>query len=222
MTFVSLGVSAPQLWAALSAPFGATFVVRSGFAARFEGIALMTAPTARPVQLGVVALTAATLLSVALLSTSGLDAWCQGLFFAVLAYLAIIDLRFLVVPVRLCLAVVAVGIFYAAVIGGARTGVEAALVAGLSWAVLQSIALIYRAVRGRDGLGSGDALVAAALGAWTPAVDIAWSVATGCLATLALVLAARRAHSAQAFPLAPGLASGAAAVFIFRRLQGGS
>ena len=62
---------------------------------------------------------------------------------------------------------------------------EGAAVAALS---LYALAFAYRRLRGRDGLGEGDAKLLAAGGAWVGVAALPWVMITG--ATLALVYAA--------------------------------
>lgn len=132
-----------------------------------------------------------------------------GVLFAGLAYLALIDLRTMLIPLWPAVALVGAGLLFRAsgdeLLSGA---LAAAAAAALFWA----LSALYKAVRGREGLGSGDALMAACLGAWLPASSLAWSVAFGGLATLAFVLFAerfRRRDQGAPTPFAPGLALGA-------------
>jgi leader peptidase (prepilin peptidase)/N-methyltransferase len=61
----------------------------------------------------------------------------------------------------------------------------------LGWAVLASIAALYRHVRGREGLGGGDPKLLAALGAWLGATQLPFVLLGAGLLGLAAVLLMR-------------------------------
>jgi leader peptidase (prepilin peptidase) / N-methyltransferase len=170
-----------HLWSVLGAPVCALFVARTAYA--FSPAPLDTAG-AKPVLL------------VSLCLASGLT-------------VALIDLRLMVTPVRASLALVAAGLVVSWLSVGALYAAECAAAAAAGWLFFRALDLIYLRLRGRSGLGEGDALLAAALGAWLSFEGLAWSVAVGGLLTLFFVLALGRTRVAQAFPFAPGLALGA-------------
>ncbi len=84
------------------------------------------------------------------------------------------------------------------------------LAAALAYLTFQALALGYRRLRGRDGLGAGDAKLIAAAGAWCglealPFVVLG-SAAAGLLTALALALAGRPVTSTTRIPFGPCIA----------------
>ena len=82
----------------------------------------------------------------------------------VLAALAFIDARTFRLPDVLTLPLIAAGIIQAYVLSGSVTNAVIGAVAG--YGVFLLIEITYRQLRGRDGLGRGDAKLLAAGGAW--------------------------------------------------------
>jgi leader peptidase (prepilin peptidase)/N-methyltransferase len=85
-----------------------------------------------------------------------------------------------------------------------------AVAAALGYTAFQGLAIVYRRLRGRDGLGQGDAKLLAALGAWIgleglPGVVFGAALA-GLAAALLLSLSGRKMDSATAIPFGPCLA----------------
>jgi leader peptidase (prepilin peptidase)/N-methyltransferase len=84
---------------------------------------------------------------------------------------------------------------------------EAALAAALGWAVLAGLRWFYARVRGREGLGLGDAKLCAGAGAWLGLTAMPWLLLTGALAGLLLALAVHRSLRGDlAIPFGPPLA----------------
>lgn len=88
--------------------------------------------------------------------------------------------------------------------------VDRSLAAALGYLAFQGLALGYRRLRGRDGLGGGDAKLIAAAGAWCglavlPFVVVV-SAALGLLAALGLALAGRNMTSRTQIPFGPCIA----------------
>ena len=122
--------------------------------------------------------------------------------------LALIDLRTWRLPDALTLPLIAAGLGAAALdllpavrllhsLVGAAVGYLA--LAGVGWA--------YRRLRGRDGLGLGDAKLLAAAGAWLGAEALPWLVLTAAILGLALALTrARPVRAETAVPFGPPLA----------------
>lgn len=84
------------------------------------------------------------------------------------------------------------------------------LAAAAGYLSFQAIALCYRRLRGRDGMGGGDAKLIAAAGAWCglpllPFVVLG-SAVTGLLAALGLALTGRTVTSATRIPFGPCIA----------------
>ena len=84
------------------------------------------------------------------------------------------------------------------------------LAAALAYLSFRGIAVVYRLLRGRDGLGGGDAKLFAAAGAWCglgalPLVVLG-SAVIGLLAALGLALAGRNMTSTTRIPFGPCIA----------------
>jgi leader peptidase (prepilin peptidase)/N-methyltransferase len=84
------------------------------------------------------------------------------------------------------------------------------LAAALAYVSFQAIAAGYRWLRGRDGLGGGDAKLIAAAGAWcgltTLPLIVLGSALAGLLAALGLALAGRTVTSTTRIPFGPCIA----------------
>ncbi len=119
--------------------------------------------------------------------------------------LALIDRRHFLLPDALTLPLIAAGLTLAYLTGGQAALTGAALGAVLGYGLLAGAAFVYRRLRGRDGLGLGDAKLLAAAGAW-----VGWSgLGTVLLvaSVAALVVAAlgmRRGAVTAATPIAFG------------------
>ncbi|MDR3452360.1 MAG: A24 family peptidase, partial [Rhodoferax sp.] len=85
-----------------------------------------------------------------------------------------------------------------------------ALAAALGYGLFRGVAWLYRRLRGRDGLGGGDAKLLAASGAWVGLAALPWVILVAALAGLALGLALavhrRRLSARMALPFGPCLA----------------
>lgn len=132
-----------------------------------------------------------------------------------LLVLAGIDLRHQLLPDLLTLPLLLAGLAYT----GWQTPpalAAHALAACLAWALLAAIAALYRRLRGRDGLGLGDAKLLAAGGAWLGPAALPYVLLLAALATLAgaglAALAGRPIDGQTRLPFGPALA---AAIFIF-------
>jgi leader peptidase (prepilin peptidase)/N-methyltransferase len=129
--------------------------------------------------------------------------------------LVLIDLRTMTLPDRLTLPLCAVGL------GLALAGVtlpmrDALLGAGIGYATIASIMHVYRRLRGRDGMGMGDAKLLAAGGAWVGWQALPLVLLVAALGTLAVVLLRTRGRAARdlAVPFGPGLAGGIWLAFV--------
>jgi leader peptidase (prepilin peptidase)/N-methyltransferase len=108
---------------------------------------------------------------------------------AVLAALALYDLRRGRLPDWLTLPLAAAGLLIAW--HGGEPG-DAALGAALGFTTFESLALVYRRLRGREGLGGGDAKLALAAGAWVGWQGLPSVVLLAAAGALAVALARRR------------------------------
>lgn len=135
-----------------------------------------------------------------------------ALLAAALLLIAVIDAEHFWLPNILTLPLGAAGLAASAFIGPGRF-VDHLLGAVLGFAVLAGLAALYKRLRGRDGLGGGDARLLAALGAWVGWAGLPSVVVWASLAGLSWVLArivARRAPSLDtALPYGTYLAIGA-------------
>ena len=134
--------------------------------------------------------------------------WLAALLGWWLLALALIDLRTWRLPDALTLPLIAAGIGAAALgllptvdllhaLAGAAVGYLA--LAGIGWA--------YRRLRGRDGLGLGDAKLLAAAGAWLGVESLPWLVLIAAVLGLALALVRTQPVRAEtAVPFGPPLA----------------
>lgn len=150
----------------------------------------------------------AVALGAALLDRGG-EVWLDCLLGWWLLALAWIDIRRWLLPDLLTLPLVIAGLAAAAALDPAElTG--RALGAALGYLGLRALALAYRAVRGRDGLGEGDAKLLAASGAWVGAGALPQVVLLAALAALSaaacLRLAGIRLGRYSALPFGPFLA----------------
>lgn len=93
-------------------------------------------------------------------------------------------------PDRLTLPLIPLGLA-AAWAGFGPPLLERALGAAIGWAALVALAICYRALRGREGLGGGDPKLLAALGAWLGATALPFVLLGAGLAGLAAVLLMR-------------------------------
>jgi leader peptidase (prepilin peptidase)/N-methyltransferase len=151
----------------------------------------------------------AVAMAVALVSLDVPSLWCGCVLGWGLLALAWIDWRHMILPDALTLPLVLLGL-------GATFWLEPealanhAAAAALAYLLFRLIAWTYRRLRGRDGLGAGDAKLMAAAGAWVGITALSSVLLGGALLTLlaALVGAMRRGDGLSAttrLPLGPGL-----------------
>ncbi len=133
--------------------------------------------------------------------------WSGCLLGWTLLALACIDRRCHRLPDPLTLPLLLLGLAVCTWLGPGDLGAHAAgAVAG--YLGFRLVSLTYRRLRGRDGLGAGDAKLLAAGGAWLGIAALPMLVLLAALATLAtaLVAARGRLRAEQAVPFGPGLA----------------
>lgn len=140
---------------------------------------------------------------------SGWMLWVScGLGWCLLA-LAATDIRHTVLPDALTLPLIPAGLAVVLVGGTGAFWLHLAAAAG-AWLACVALASAYRRLRGRDGLGMGDAKLLAAAGAWLgpaalPGVVLAASAAALCV-VLARDVGRRRIAAATLIPFGPFLA----------------
>jgi leader peptidase (prepilin peptidase)/N-methyltransferase len=123
--------------------------------------------------------------------------------------LAWIDLRRWLLPDLLTLPLIVAGLAAAASLDP-DTLLDRALGAALGYAALRTLAVLYRMVRQREGLGRGDAKLLGAAGAWVGATALPQVILLAALAALlaaaALRLVGVRLDAHSALPFGPFLA----------------
>lgn len=148
----------------------------------------------------------------AMLVAGGAELWFLcGLGWLLVAQ-TVADLRYLTLPDSLNLAILALGIASLAVLAPAALP-DALIGVAAGFLVLAAVALAYERLRGRAGLGFGDAKLLGALGAWTgwfglPSTVLIAAVAAG-LAALVFRLFGARVTATTEIPFGPFLALGA-------------
>jgi leader peptidase (prepilin peptidase)/N-methyltransferase len=145
----------------------------------------------------------------ALAADGGEKTWLDCFLGWWLLALGWIDIRRWLLPDALTLPLVIAGLAAAAAFDPEQLTARA-LGAALGYLSLRLIALLYRALRGRDGLGHGDAKLLAASGAWVGAMALPQVVLGAAVSALfaaaCLRLAGVRLGAGSALPFGPFLA----------------
>jgi leader peptidase (prepilin peptidase) / N-methyltransferase len=146
-------------------------------------------------------------------------AWLDCLLGWWLLTLAGTDLRCWLLPDVLTLPLVIAGLVAAAVFQPEQL-TDRALGAALGYLSLRAVAGVYRVLRGREGLGQGDAKLLAASGAWVgidalPQLILVAAVAALVAATC-LRLAGIRLSAHSALPFGPFIAVGTWLLWLFK------
>ena len=154
---------------------------------------------------------------VALAADGGEGVWLDCIFGWWLLALGWIDIRRWLLPDALTLPLVVAGLA-AAVAFDPEQLTNRALGAALGYLSLRMVALLYRVLRGREGLGHGDAKLLAASGAWVGVMalpQVVLGAAVSALLTAAgLRLAGIRLGAGSALPFGPFLAFAAWLVWL--------
>lgn len=138
-------------------------------------------------------------------------AWAGAALGWTLLTASLIDWQHMILPDRLTLPLIPAGLAVIWLLDPAR--LSAHLVGALAgFGLVLTIALLYRRLRGRDGIGLGDAKLLAAAGAWVsweglPSIILLASTA-GLLAALLGRLLGRSLEAQQELPFGPYLAAG--------------
>ena len=148
---------------------------------------------------------------VAVAADNGAEAWLDCILGWWLLALGWIDARHWLLPDALTLPLVVAGLAAVLAFDPADFG-DRLLGAAAGYLALRTVAWLYRRLRGRDGLGEGDAKLLAAAGAWVGAAGLPQVVLIasigGLLAALCLRLVGVRLGPASALPFGPFLALG--------------
>ena len=148
-------------------------------------------------------------ISAASMGVAGSGLWAVCAAGWVLLALAWIDWNCMILPDALTLPLVVAGLLATWWLEPFAL-TDHALAAALGYTALRGLALLYRRLRGRDGLGEGDAKLLAALGAWVGLDNLPSVVLGAALAGLAwaglLRLRGAALTGSTALPFGPFLA----------------
>jgi leader peptidase (prepilin peptidase) / N-methyltransferase len=154
----------------------------------------------------------------AIIADGGEGTWIDCVFGWWLLTLGWIDLRRWLLPDALTLPLIIIGLALAAVFAREQL-IDRAFGAVLGYLGLRAIALVYRALRRREGLGQGDAKLLAAAGAWVGASALPQIIFGAALAALITVVALRlagvRLEAHSALPFGPFLALATWLIWLF-------
>jgi leader peptidase (prepilin peptidase)/N-methyltransferase len=165
-----------------------------------------------PVRYPLIELAAAAVGVWAALSQPGpVEAGLTALLGWQLLLIAVVDAEHFWLPDRLTLPLLATGLVAAALLDR-TTVVEAVIGAAVGFAALWLLALAYRRLRGRDGLGGGDPFLLAAGGAWVGWIGLPSVLLLAAAAGLSFVAARAvtggKVSGADRLPFGPCLATG--------------
>ncbi|MBN9509894.1 MAG: prepilin peptidase [Alphaproteobacteria bacterium] len=183
----------------------ASFLVQRG---RCRGCGGRIAPFHPVVELAALAVSGAA----AMAGTDGPRFWAGCALGWTLLVLAWIDWQHMILPDVLTLPLMLAGVALALLWPEAAlpSAPEAVLGVVLGYLAFRLVALLYRRLRGREGLGAGDAKLLAAAGAWLGAQALPGVVLLAALSALALALLAgargARLSATLAIPFGPPLA----------------
>jgi leader peptidase (prepilin peptidase)/N-methyltransferase len=147
----------------------------------------------------------------------------MGLFAALALWAALFDIRFMRIPDKLNLAILAGGLAISFMFGRVEP-VSALAAAAVGGGGLLLLRRAFRAYRGYDGLGLGDVKFVAASATWIGVEDLSFALLAGCIAALGYVAASevrgRPVGKRQRIPFGPFLGAGAFAVLALRTFAG--
>ncbi|MBV8131413.1 MAG: prepilin peptidase [Alphaproteobacteria bacterium] len=154
-------------------------------------------------------LSAVAVALIALAADGGQRTWLDCLLGWWLLALGWIDIRRWLLPDALTLPLVIAGLTATAVVEPEQLS-DRALGAALGYLSLRMVSLLYRVLRGREGLGHGDAKLLSASGAWVGAIALPQVVLGAAVSALSaaacLRLAGVRLGAHSALPFGPFLA----------------
>lgn len=155
-------------------------------------------------------------------------AWCLALsplvigasllLSAFLTVMTVMDARTFVLPDHLTLPLIALGLMLNAWLDPRSLGWYSSGAIG-GWCVIAGADAIYLRLRGRHGLGGGDAKLLAAGGSWVGLQGLPILLLWSCISALVLVLLAaasgRSIHATSRIPFGPHLAFGIWVTWLF-------
>lgn len=140
-----------------------------------------------------------------------------------LVLLCLLDAEHFWLPRVITLPLIASGLLVAS-FGGAEALLRSLIGAMAGYLTLAVIAALYRRLRGRDGLGGGDAYMFAGAGAWVGWIGLPTTLLWASLAGLSLVVASmvagRSVSAHQRLPFGVFLAAGAWLTWLYGPLGG--
>lgn len=144
--------------------------------------------------------------------------WCGCVLGWALLALGSIDARHFILPDALTLPLILLGLGATGWRDPAALSLHAAA-AALAYLLFRLIAQVYRHLRGREGLGEGDAKLIAAAGAWVGVSALSDVLLCGALLTLAAALISalwrrERLRATLRLPFGPGLCAALWAVWL--------
>ena len=120
--------------------------------------------------------------------------------------LAVIDFRTFVLPNIITFPLIAGGVIFAYLLADWKAAAMGAIIGYVGFVALE---IIYKQIRGRDGLGRGDAKLLAAGGAWCGWYGLPFIILVGSASGLLhALLIARKTDAQQELPFGPHLALG--------------
>ena len=153
----------------------------------------------------------------------GARLWADCMLGWALLALGWIDARHMVLPDVITLPLILAGLGFALVVDSGQI-VDHAAGAAIGWMIFWSVARIYRSLRGRDGLGQGDAKLLAAGGAWVTWSGLGPVMLLAALIGLAMALIIRLRGglptAATAIPFGPPLALAIWVVWLYMQSLG--
>jgi leader peptidase (prepilin peptidase) / N-methyltransferase len=165
-------------------------------------------------------------LSIAVISAvldQGIEVWLDCLLGWSLLALAWIDARHWLLPDLLTLPLVIAGLVAALALAPGELASRALGAAG-GYVFFRGLAFLYRRLRGRDGLGQGDAKLLAAAGAWVGAAALPQVILIAAFAGLCAAgvmrIAGVRLEASSALPFGPFLALAIWVVWLLPALTG--
>lgn len=131
-----------------------------------------------------------------------------------LLLIAIIDAEHFWLPHRLTAPLAVAGVL-AAWLLAPQTLLDRGIGAAAGWSVLVLVAVGYRRLRGREGLGGGDPMMLAAIGAWTGWQGLPSVLLIACAAGLLAALVLRRLEADARLPFGTLMAIGGWLVLLY-------
>jgi leader peptidase (prepilin peptidase)/N-methyltransferase len=154
---------------------------------------------------------------------SGIAFWAScGLGWTLLA-LAATDIKYFLLPDFLTWPLVAAGLVVAVMLGDTNSFASHGLGAAAGYAFVRLLRFVYRTIRGREGMGLGDAKMLAAAGAWISWQGLPSVLVIASLSALVIVLLTRgsKIDPARRVPFGFFLALGLWIVWLYGPLTTG-